>query len=96
MRHCCAKIAVVLHLAAVVGGRFHVAMLAHVTQLARERVGEVLEGLVGREILVQTGAEEMGFAHGLVPEIARNPHDLFKQCAGEDSMPSVLRNEDLS
>ncbi|MAQ13271.1 MAG: hypothetical protein CMN30_00525 [Sandaracinus sp.] len=71
----------ILRLAAVVGGRFHVAMLAHVTQLPRERVGEVLEGLVGREILVQTGAEEMGFAHGLVPEIVRSqlPLDARRQ-----------------
>ena len=61
-----------LRIASVVGGRFHIAMLAHVAQLSRERVGELFEGLVSREILIQTGAEEMGFAHGLVPEIVRS------------------------
>ena len=61
-----------LRVGAVIGGRFHVAMVASVAQLPRERVAELLEGLVEREILIQTGAEEMGFAHQLVPEIVHS------------------------
>ena len=61
-----------LRIAAVVGGRFHLTMIARVAELSNERVGELLEGLIERDILLMTGAEELGFAHQLVPEIVHS------------------------
>ncbi len=61
-----------LRIGAVIGGRFHLTMLARVAELSNERVGELVEGLIDREILLQTGAEELGFAHQLVPEIVHS------------------------
>ncbi|MBX3250257.1 MAG: protein kinase [Myxococcales bacterium] len=61
-----------LDVAAVIGGRFHDVMIAHITGWRLEEATEVLEDLVVRGLLVRAGAREYGFAHGLLPEVVRD------------------------
>ncbi|HJL39204.1 MAG TPA: AAA family ATPase, partial [Polyangiaceae bacterium LLY-WYZ-15_(1-7)] len=59
----------VLQVAAVIGGRFHDAMVARVIEAPVEEASEALEALVGRGLLARTGAREYGFAHGLIADV---------------------------
>jgi serine/threonine protein kinase/tetratricopeptide (TPR) repeat protein len=73
-----------LHVAAVIGGRFHDVMVAHVTGWSLDETTEHLEDLVSRGLLVRAGAREYGFAHGLLPEVLRDelPVDGLKELHG--------------
>ncbi|MEM9074364.1 MAG: protein kinase [Myxococcota bacterium] len=61
-----------LQVAAMVGGRFHDALLARVTYEEDTVVGGAVESLVQRGILVRTHVREYGFAHHLIPEVVKS------------------------
>ncbi|MCB9633693.1 MAG: protein kinase, partial [Sandaracinus sp.] len=73
-----------LHVAAVIGGRFHDVMIAHITGWTLDETTDTLEDLVSRGLLVRSGAREYGFAHGLLPEVLRDelPIEGLKELHG--------------
>ncbi len=73
-----------LHVASVIGGRFHDAMIAHITGWPLEETTETLEDLVARGLLVRAGAREYGFSHGLLAEVLRDelPLEGLKELHG--------------
>ncbi len=60
-----------LQIAALVGGRFHDALLTRVVQDTDTVVGEAVEALANRGIFVRTGVREYAFAHSLIPEVVK-------------------------
>ncbi len=60
-----------LQIAALVGGRFHDALLTRVVQETETVVADAVEALASRGIFVRTGVREYAFAHSLIPEVVK-------------------------
>lgn len=61
-----------LQIAAIVGGRFHDVLVAHIAEDPGPVVSAALEALVERGILSRTAPREYGFSHGLIPEVVKS------------------------
>ncbi len=61
-----------LQIAAMVGGRFHDVLVAHIAEDPGPVVSAALEALVERGILARTAPREYGFSHGLIPEVVKS------------------------